>query len=83
MMVNGGGVVSRKQMSYFYALVKAYGKRLDKIEEYLNLTPLDEQPAHARKDAQESKEGSPSSYKQCPEQDEKPVTGTAVTEWKS
>ena len=79
-MVNSGVAVSRKQISYFYALVKAYGKRLDKIEEYLNLPPLDEQPARPRKGAQESIEGSPSSYKQSFEQEENTVTGKAVTE---
>ena len=78
-MGNGGVAVSRKQMSYFYALVKAHGKRLDRIEEYLNLQPLDEQTAHTRKRAQESIEGSPSCYKPGFKQEENTVTGEAVT----
>jgi hypothetical protein len=79
-MVNSGVSVSRRQISYLYALVKAYGKRLERIEEYLNLTPLDKQPARTRKGAQESIEGSPSSYKQGFEQEENTVTGTVETQ---
>ena len=82
-MESGKGVVrvniSIRELKYIHARISAYADRLSRIEELLNIPPVEKGVKRARKRPHESIERSPSLNSDAIKQDVEPVTGAVVT----